>query len=593
MIYNASMNRNTVEEIKSRLTIDEVIGSYIKIEKAGKAYKAKCPFHNEKTASFFISPDRGGYYCFGCGAKGDMFSFVEQFEGLDFKGTLKVLADRAGVEIRFESKSANDSEKDKLFGLMEDATKYYESELNKSAEAKNYLLKRGLKEQTIKDFRIGFAPQGWRNLHDHLLYKKYPVSLLDKAGLIKKAEEKKDSFYDRFRGRVMFPIADSSGRIIAFSGRILVDDGKSAKYINSPETPLFDKSGVMFGLDRAKSYIRRQDYSILVEGQMDLIMSHQAGVRNTVASSGTALTDSTVTRDGIVNNLGVVRRLSKNIIIAFDSDSAGRKAAMRAAGIALSIGMDVKIAEITGGKDPADLVLNDPEEWKNTLRKAMPVIEFELNNVLRDTKDKRQLSKSVYDRVYPYVAVLDGQTIKAYYVRMISEKIHVSENAVWDDLKSVEKKIHAENTGSTNGRDNGTGSPANKVSRLDLIERRLFGFLEILRNDDKVSYDEYIDKVKKIADSKFDEIKSKTDNILSELVFEAEVFYGTQKNNRKYIMDELILAFEEDMVNVELLATMVELREMEKQGNNDKVAELAKKCQILSMRKADIAKLRH
>jgi len=176
---------------------------------------------------------------------------------------------------------------------------------------------------------------------------------------------------------------------------------------------------------------------------------------------------------------------------------------------------------------------------------------------------------------------------------MISEKIHVSENAVWDDLKAVEKKIHAENTGSTNGRDNGTGSPANKVSRLDLIERRLFGFLEILRNDDKVSYDEYIDKVKKIADSKFDEIKSKTDNILSELVFEAEVFYGTQKNNRKYIMDELILAFEEDMVNVELLATMVELREMEKQGNNDKVAELAKKCQILSMRKADIAKLRH
>jgi DNA primase len=593
MIYNANMNRNAVEEIKSRLTIDEVIGSYIKIEKAGKAYKAKCPFHNEKTASFFISPDRGGYYCFGCGAKGDMFSFVEQFEGLDFKGALKVLADRAGVEIRFESKNANDSEKDKLFGLMEDATKYYESELNKSAEAKNYLLKRGLKEQTIKDFRIGFAPQGWRNLHDHLLYKKYPVSLLDKAGLIKKAEEKKDSFYDRFRGRVMFPIADSSGRIIAFSGRILVDDGKSAKYINSPETPLFDKSGVMFGLDRAKSYIRRQDYSILVEGQMDLIMSHQAGVRNTVASSGTALTDSTVTRDGIVNNLGVVRRLSKNIIIAFDSDSAGRKAAMRAAGIALSIGMDVKIAEITGGKDPADLVLNDPEEWKNTLRKAMPVIEFELNNVLRDTKDKRQLSKSIYDRVYPYVAVLDGQTIKAYYVRMISEKIHVSENAVWDDLKAVEKKIHAENTGSTNGRDNGTGSPANKVSRLDLIERRLFGFLEILRNDDKVSYDEYIDKVKKIADSKFDEIKSKTDNILSELVFEAEVFYGTQKNNRKYIMDELILAFEEDMVNVELLATMVELREMEKQGNNDKVAELAKKCQILSMRKADIAKLKH
>ena len=189
-------------------------------------------------------------------------------------------------------------------------------------------------DKTRAEFRIGFAPEGWRNLYDYLKAKKYPNELIEKAGLAKRAEDNTGNYYDRFRGRIMFPLNDSSGRVIAFSGRILprLDDGKSAKYLNSPDTPIFDKSSVLYGLDKAKSFIRRLDYSILVEGQMDLIMSHQAGVKNTVAASGTALTDAESDKNGVINNLGLLRRLSQNVIIAFDADAAGRKAAMRAAG---------------------------------------------------------------------------------------------------------------------------------------------------------------------------------------------------------------------------------------------------------------------
>jgi DNA primase len=281
------MNRTNVEEIKARIPIEELIGSYIKVEKSGRSLKARCPFHNEKTPSFFISPERGGYYCFGCGAKGDIFSFVEQFEGLDFKGALKVLAERAGVSLAFDQKT--DGERDQLFKITEEAAKYFEEQFSKSKEAQDYVKSRGIKPETRQSFRIGWAPDGWQNLLNHLKKKSWTESLIEKAGFIKKSEKNDESegrsqtsanarYYDRFRGRIMFPITDSSGRVVAFTGRILHDDGKSAKYLNSPETPIFTKSQILFGLDKAKSEIKRLNYSILVEGQMDLVLSHQVGV---------------------------------------------------------------------------------------------------------------------------------------------------------------------------------------------------------------------------------------------------------------------------------------------------------------------------
>ncbi len=589
-------NRTTVEQIKERLPIDEVIGSYIKLEKSGKSLKAKCPFHNEKSASFFVSPDRGGYYCFGCGAKGDVFSFIEQFEGLDFRGALKVLAEKAGVKLTPNEKI--DNERDRLFEIMEEATKYFENEYSKSKEAQEYVKSRGINDETRKSFRISWAPLGWNNVHNFLKGKGYSDMLLEKAGLIKKKDNSDNnsspsSYYDRFRGRVMFPITDTSGRVIAFSGRILKDDGQSAKYLNSPDTPLYDKSAILFGLDKAKTEIRRLNYSILVEGQMDLVMSHQAGIKNTVASSGTALSDEGVNKEGIINNLGLVRRLSPNVIIAFDADQAGRKAAMRASGIALSLGMDVKIADIVGGKDPADLVKEDIELWRNVIKQAKPVIEFELSNVLKEATDKRKVPRELRERVFPFVANIESSTDKSYFVKMIADRANIDEQSIWEDVRTIEKKQKSGLGNDSNSALNASNLNKNtytKEGRLDLIERRLFGLLFLVETLDPIKAKEFRSQIEKVAGESFAEKISKAESMKSDIAFEAEAFFGTDQTKFENHKKELLANFEEDLVGQELIQAMNKLREAEREGNNEVVAEMAKKCQILSMRKSDILK---
>ena len=336
---------SSVDQIKSKIDIVSLVSSYIKLEKAGSNFKGKCPFHNEKTPSFFVSPDRGNYYCFGCHAKGDIFTFVQEFEGLDFIGALKVLADRAGVELGQYNKGEK-TEKQKLHSILEQAVFFYTKKLSENKEAENYLKSRGVKEETIEDFRIGYSPLEWRELFDYLSSRSVSAQDMLQVGLIKYNENAKEKYYDTFRGRIMFPINDSAGRVVGFSGRILVPDDKSPKYLNSPETSLFNKSEILFGLDKAKKDIRLKNYSILVEGQMDLVMLHQVGITNTVASSGTALTE---------NHLVKLRRLSNRIIMAYDGDMAGFRASDRSAGIALALGMELKIAQMPESKDPADL----------------------------------------------------------------------------------------------------------------------------------------------------------------------------------------------------------------------------------------------
>ena len=636
------MNRTAVEQIKERISIDELIGSYVKLEKAGKSFKARCPFHNEKSPSFFVSPDRGGYYCFGCGAKGDIFSFVEQFEGLDFRGALKILAEKAGVKLVFDQKA--DGERERLFQIMEDATTYFEQQLSKNKEASDYVTRRGISDVTRTAFRIGWAPEGWSNLHNYLKTKGYSDLLLERAGLIKKRDSSNEvsqhvqsvkqtsgasvafaeqavyaggrsEYYDRFRGRVVFPINDSSGRVVAFSGRILKDDGKSAKYLNSPDTPLYDKSQVLYGLDKAKSDIRRLGYSIFVEGQMDLVMSHQAGIKNTVASSGTALTDEAFSESGAVSNLGLVRRLSPNIIIAFDSDSAGRKAALRAAGIALSMGMDVKIADLVGGKDPADLVLNNPEDWKTALRSAKPIIEFELGNVINDTPDHRKISRALRDRVFPFLARIDSQMDKDHFVQLIADRANIGKDAIWQDLRAVEEKIKQErvsNSGrvtpavSAGGessldlseakrrenllapRGDGTATP----SRIDLVERRMFGLLMLMEKESMPIAVDYREQIKKICGESYTERCARIDAVASDVLFEADAMFGVDTNRWAIHMKELIVNFETDLVNQDLINSMQELKTAEKAGDTARLAELAQKCQVLSIRKAEIGKKR-
>lgn len=577
------MNRTAVEQIKERLPINEVIGQYVKLEKSGASFKAKCPFHNEKSASFFVSPDRGGYYCFGCGAKGDIFTFVEQFEGLDFRGALKVLAERAGVQLTMDNKA--DGERDRFYQIMEAATQFFEEQFAQNKDAKEYIKKRGVTDATRAEFRIGWAPEGWGHLRTHLKKKGWSDLLIEKAGLAKKGD--KGDMYDRFRGRVMFPISDSSGRVIAYSGRILKDDGKSAKYLNSPDTPLFDKSRVLYGLDKAKSDIRRMGYTILVEGQMDLVMSHQAGIKNTVASSGTALTDEATGEAGAISNLGLVRRLSPNIIIAFDSDSAGRKAAMRASGIALSMGMDVKIADLVGGKDPADLVLHSPEDWKNVLRAAKPIIEFELGNVMRDVPDPRKLPRALRERVFPFLARIESRMDQAHFVKMISDRTTIPEAAVWDDLKNVKVE-----TSAATPTPNISVNIQKSVQSLgpDLIVRRMFGLLSHIEKSVPDEGKTYRAEIQKVAGATYAALVSEVEPLMSDLAFEAEAIFGSDHEEWLRHMKELIINFEEDVISHELITAMSELRQAEKAGDMATVTELAKKCQVLSIRKAEVGK---
>ena len=569
------MLNSPVQKIKERLSIEEIVSSYIKLDKVGPNLKAKCPFHNEKTPSFFISPDRGTYYCFGCGAKGDIFTFVEEFEGLDFRGALKLLADRAGVVLETFNPKEGElvfSEKEKLYRIMEEASLFFEKNLKDNTEVLSYLKDRGLNDESIKNFRIGFVKNDWRALYTYLTGKGFKDSELEKAGLVKKTEK---GFYDRFRGRIMFPMSDSSGRIVAFSGRIFVDDGKSAKYLNSPETPIFNKSSVLFGIDKAKETIRKNNFSILVEGQMDLILAHQAGFKNTVASSGTAMTDSILSKENIINNLGLITRLSKNIVLAYDADKAGIKASERFAKIALSLGMDVKVADMPEGMDPADLISKvGIDAWRESIRNSKHFIEFMLARILKDANnDKRKAGREIKERLLPFVNDLESSIEKSHFITLISNKSSIPESALIEDLKKVEFELKHEKEDTKIAIEN-----VEKKLRKDPIERRLLGiaFWQESIKDKKIDPELIFKKLEKV--------KEKYKDIKEDLVYEVEEFYSSNEDLDEDV-NEMLLSVEEEYLNEELIKMMMELQNLK--GKEEEM-EIFKKITEINKRKEEI-----
>ncbi|MFA5095361.1 MAG: DNA primase [Candidatus Paceibacterota bacterium] len=558
-----------VQQIKERLSIEEVVSSYIKLDRAGANLKARCPFHNEKTPSFFVSPDRGSYYCFGCGAKGDIFTFIEEFEGLDFKGALKILAERAGVKLTEYSKEKG-GEKEKLYRAMEKSAEFFENNLKAENKILVYLKERGIEDKTIKDFRIGFAKNDWRELYSHLQKMGFTDGELEKAGLVKKTEK---GYYDRFRGRIMFPISDSSGRVIAFSGRIFEDDGKSAKYLNSPDTPIFSKSAVLYGLDKAKDSIRKNNFSILVEGQMDLILSHQAGFRNTVATSGTALSDSTVSKENVVSNLGLLRRLSGNIVLAFDADKAGFNASSRAGKIALSLGMDAKVVSMPEGIDPADLISKSGKDaWRMAIRNSKHIIEFLLDRVLKNYKeDMRKAGREIKEKILPYVDALESSIEKSHFITLISDKSGIAENVLIEDLRKVKSELKSEIEETKNAIEN-----VEKKVRKDSIERRLLGIAfwqEGLKN--KTIDPELIFK-------RLDKVKEIYKNIKEDLIYEAEEFYSNSENLEKDV-NEMLWNIEEEYLKEERFKKTIEYQNCkDKKGKAEifkRINEIGKKIE--------------
>lgn len=560
---------SSVDQIKSKIDIVSLISSYIKLEKAGANFKGKCPFHNEKTPSFFVSPDRGSYYCFGCQAKGDIFTFVQEFEGLDFLGSLKVLADKAGVVLEHYN-SEEKTEKQRLHSVLEQAVFFYEKKLVENKNALDYLHSRGVLDTTIKDFRIGFAPAEWRSLFEYLLSRGVSEKDMLLVGLIKRKEGSVDSYYDTFRGRIMFPINDSSGRVVGFSGRILVADDKSPKYLNSPETSLFNKSEILFGLDKAKNSIRLKDYSILVEGQMDLIMLHQIGITNTVASSGTALTE---------NHLIKLRRLSNRIIMSYDGDNAGFSASNRSSQLALSLGMELKLAVMPEGKDPADLAKEDIEKLKESLKSSKHIIDFYTDSLLSRGLEPRKLGQEIQKNVLPYVALLSSTIEKSHFIKSIAQKTFIKEEALWDDLNKINI-----NTGDINQKNIQDHLPS---KRVEAIERRVFGIIMWKKNNSDAEDGIDMVDIEKRANEIFGDRKKILEEVFQKerdsLLFEIESYYGGKPDLRRDI-DYLLLGLEEEYLKKSFAVAMVNLQKAEQSKNSEHISKFLKECQEISQK---------
>ena len=436
---NKFMNDPVLQEIKDRLNVADVIAGYIPIKKAGANFKAICPFHSERTPSFQISPQKQIWHCFGCGEGGDVFGFVMKYENLDFKEALKILADKAGVKLpsyRPENKEQQD-EKELLIRINDFAARYYHEVLIKDkrgAQAQEYLKNRGLTEGTIKQWQIGFAPDDFHALERALLAKKVNLSEAIKAGVISKNE--RGQMYDRFRGRVTFPIYDYFGNTVGFSARILIDDGKSAhstssgppaKYVNSPETSVYNKSKILFGLNFAKDAIRKADEAVVVEGQMDCISAHQAGFKNVVASSGTALTEA---------GLMQLSRLTKNLKFCFDADVAGQTASRRAGELALKQGFRLKVIVLDKVKDPDELIKKSPGLWEKAVAEAVWFLDWQMDFAQEKfAADPVEQKHFLSEQVVPLLGAISDPLEQDHYVHKLSTRFLISEKTILDQIK--------------------------------------------------------------------------------------------------------------------------------------------------------------
>jgi DNA primase catalytic core len=374
---------NPSEEIKQRLDIVDVISETVNLQRAGRNFKALCPFHPEKTPSFFVFPDRQSWHCFGaCSTGGDIFAFVMRRHDVDFSGALRLLAERAGITLRQKSSTAGKRQKERLWLANEAAVTFFQHALlNTQAgePALNYLAMRGIDRETSQDFQLGYGPDSWDALREHLKGRGFSEAELLQAGLLVESEH---GLYDRFRNRVIVPIRDEQGRVAGFGSRSLpaakqgppeggaeaAGDDDSPKYINTPQTPIFDKGAILYGLDRAKEHIRRSDLAVIVEGYMDVIAAHQHENGNVVASMGTALTERQVS---------LLRQLTENFVLAFDPDEAGRLAGERGTQVAYELGATIRVLRLPPGQDPDEIIRSSPETWRRLVAEARPLLMME------------------------------------------------------------------------------------------------------------------------------------------------------------------------------------------------------------------------
>lgn len=420
-----------LELIKSRINIVDLISEYLPLKKAGVNFKANCPFHGEKTPSFMVSPERQIWHCFGCDKGGDIFKFLMEKEGFEFKEALEILAQKAGVTLKRSKKEPNKNER--LYEANQKAQQFYHyilTEHKLGQKALDYLKKRGLTGQTIKEFALGYAPHSWESLTSFLRKRGFTNAEMINSGLMVPSNR---NGYDRFRGRIIFPLANIRERIVGFSGRVL--EGGEPKYINTPQTPIFEKGHFLYGLNLAKGAVKEKDQIIVAEGEMDMLMSYQSGVKNIVASKGTALTE---------DQLELIKKYTQNLVLCFDTDLAGDAAVRRGIELADKAGFNIKIVVVEGAKDPAEVCLKNPDGWKRMIEEATPIYDYYLQSVSKRFDIKSATGKrALFAELLPIWQKISDPITKEHYIQKLAAFLLIKDDLIrgyMDKIRSEQVK---------------------------------------------------------------------------------------------------------------------------------------------------------
>ena len=556
-----------IQEIKDKLDLVELISEYVTLNRSGNYFKARCPFHQEKTPSFMVSPDRDRWHCFGCSEGGDGFTFLQKIEGLDFPEALSALAQRTGVVLK--KRSPQDKKQadalQRVYNCLFDAASVYQiilRDADGAQEARAYVESRGVNKDTQAAFMVGFAPEKWDVLYQTLSKRGYDVSDLLKAGLVIKSD--RGGFYDRFRDRIMFPIFDHHGRVVGFTGRMLHNTQKGGKYVNTPQTPVFDKSRLLYGLDRAAQSIRKAGKAIIVEGQMDVIASHQAGIENTVASSGTALGEA---------QLKLLKRYATKLKMAFDTDEAGQKAARRGIELALSLGFEVFVIELKGddGKDPDDCISKSVEVWKQRVDEAIPFVQWAINMAVTNfdiasARGKKQAADDVMGLIVKIPSVIEQD----HWMRSLSSRLSIALDVLRSEYGNKVAVKASRQTQKTEKRSSAKKNPFVLLLalfvRLDLDKALLDEF-------DEQFYPQALHPLVKFVKTGYtDDTTIEISNVLLMRVelaypsFSTEQLHDEFSDVREYCSKQLLQR--------RIASIAHHIRDAEARGDNDRVAQL-------------------
>jgi len=421
-----------IEEVRSKTDIVELINEYVPLKKSGRSFRALCPFHSETKPSFFVSPELQIYKCFGCGAGGSVFNFLMEMEGMTFGEALRFLAKRAGVKLKPYRPTGEEKVRELLFEINHLASEFYHYLLTKHRVGKKALwytkTKRKISEKSIEKFKLGYAPDMWDGLMKFLVGKKgYNVEDLEKAGLIIKSQ----NYYDRFRDRLIFPLHDHRGNVRGFAGRVISEKEDVPKYINTPETPIYHKSNLLYGLEITRAEIKKKNLAVVVEGEIDAISSYQAGVRNVVAIKGSALTGEQVK---------LLSRFCENIALALDIDIAGDAAARRGIEIAERAGLNIRVIKPLFGKDPDECVRKSASLWRQSLKKAVPIWDFYIDSAFERHKgETAEAKKKIGQELIPIFANISNEIVKAHYLKVLAKRLEVNEEVVAREMAKVKK----------------------------------------------------------------------------------------------------------------------------------------------------------